>query len=70
MATAREMVLVSPFAGQEERHRCREQTWGRSRGRRGWDGPREELGTYTLPCLKQVANGELLYDAWSSNLVL
>ena len=38
-------------------------------GEGGMDRERS-FGTYTLPFLKQVANGELLYDAWSSNLVL
>ena len=40
---SRKMVLVDLFTGQEERHRQREQTCGRSRGRRGKDHFRAAL---------------------------
>ena len=31
------MVLMNLFAGQERRHKHKEQTFGHSGGRRGWD---------------------------------
>ena len=39
----RKMVLMSLFAGQKERHRCREHTCGHRRQRRGWDKQRVAL---------------------------
>ena len=36
------IVLMNPSAGQEQRHRCREQTCGHSRGMRGWGELREQ----------------------------
>ena len=38
---SRKMILMNLFAGQEWRHRHREQTCGHSRGRRGRDELRE-----------------------------
>ena len=32
---SRKMVLINLSAGQEQRHRRREQTWGHNGGRRG-----------------------------------
>ena len=38
---SRKTVLMNLRAGQEQRHRHREQTYGHSRGRSGWDELRE-----------------------------
>ena len=38
-------------------------------GRRGWDELREQRLTHTLPYVKQLASGNLLYDTESSNPV-
>ena len=38
---SRKMVLMNLFARQEQRLRHREQTFGHSGGRRGWDQVRE-----------------------------
>ena len=38
----RKMVLVILHAGQQRRHRCKEQTFGFSGRRRVWDDLREE----------------------------
>ena len=38
---SRKMVLMNLFAGQQKRHRHKEQTCGHSEGRRGWDNLRE-----------------------------
>ena len=35
------MVPMSPPAGQQRKHRCKEQTFGLSRKKRGWDALRE-----------------------------
>ena len=38
---------------------------GHSRGWRGWDKWRKQqiqIETYTLPCVKQIASGNMLYD--------
>ena len=39
---SREMVLMSLFAGQEQRHRCGERTCGHSMGSEEWDALREQ----------------------------
>ena len=39
---SRKMVLMNLFAGQQKRHRHREQACGHSGERRGWDDLREE----------------------------
>ena len=38
---SRKMVLMNLFAGQQWRVRRKEQTFGHSEGRRGWDDLRE-----------------------------
>ena len=38
---SRQTVLMNLFAGQEKRFRHREQAYGHSVGRRGWDELRE-----------------------------
>ena len=52
-----QMILTDLFAGQQGRHRQREQTCGHSGGRRGWDGLTDSTETYTLPYVKQIVNG-------------
>ena len=37
----KKMVLMSLHAGQQTRHRCKEQTFGLSGRRQGWDDLRE-----------------------------
>ena len=63
------MVQMNLFAGQEYRHRCREWTCGHGEGGRG-GGMNWEIGIdiYTLPCVKQIASGKMLYSAGSSAL--
>ena len=64
------MVLMKLFAGQQWRHRHREHLWT------WWDGGRKEMvgcmetvtWKLTLPYVKQIANGNLLYDSGNSNL--
>ena len=58
---------MNQFAGQKQRHRCREQTYGHQGGKvaGGWGGGgmNWEIGIdmYTLICIKQVTNKNLLY---------
>ena len=37
----RKIVTITPYARQQKKHRCKEQTFGLSGGRRGWDDLRE-----------------------------
>ena len=63
------MVFMNLFAGQQYRHRHRVQTCGHSgEGEDGtnWDSSTE---TYTLPYVKQIAIGNMLYNRESFNLV-
>ena len=49
---SRKMVLMNLFAGQQWRHRHREQTCGNSRGRRGGTNGKSGMETYALPYVK------------------
>ena len=60
------MVLMNIFAGQEWRHRCREQIYGCSGGRRGWVKSRSSIDIHTLPFVKQIASRKQLYSTGSS----
>ena len=61
------MVLRNLFTGQQWRNRHREQTYGH--GERGGEGEIMERVTWklTLPYVKQIANGNLLYGSGNSN---
>ena len=66
---SRKMVLVNLFPGQQWRHRHRQQTYGHGRGEEGDSGMNGEsnMEAYTLQCVKQITNGNLLYDSGNSN---
>ena len=61
------MVQMNQFAGQKQRHRCREQTYGhhggKAAGGEGDGGMNWEIGIdmYTLICIKWMTNKNLLY---------
>ena len=61
------MVQMSQFAGQNLRHRCREQMYGHQgegvAGRGGGDvmNWEIEIDIYTLICIKWITNKNLLY---------
>ena len=61
------MVVTNIFVGQEQRHRRREQTYGHGVGveesGKNW---KSSTDIYTLPCVKQIASGKLLYSTGSS----
>ena len=59
---SRKAVQMNPFAGQEQRHRHREQTCGHSGdGESGMNGACG-TDTYIPPRVKQIASGKLLYS--------
>ena len=62
----RKMVLMNLLAGQQLRHRHREETCGHSGGRGGGADWESSVETYTLPYVKQMASGNLLCDTGSS----
>ena len=64
------MVQMNWFAGEKQRHRCREQTYGHQGGKvlvggggGGGGGMNWEIGIdmYTLICIKWITNKNLLY---------
>ena len=60
------MVQMSQFAGQKLRPRCREQMYGHQGGKAGGcggGGMNWEIGIdiYTLICIKQITNKNMLY---------
>ena len=65
----RKMVQMKRFAGQNLRHRCREQTYGHQGGKagggEGGDGGVMNwaigIDMYTLMCIKLMTNKSLLY---------
>ena len=56
---------MNTLAGQEQRHRHREQTCGHSGQRRGWGKLRVAL-KHIHDHIKQIANGKLRYNTRSS----
>ena len=63
---SRKMALKNLFTGQQWKKVHREQTYGhRERGGEGEMG--RVTRKLTLPCVKQIANGSLLYDSGNSN---
>ena len=61
------MVLMKLSAGQQWRHRHKEQTYGHGAGG-GDDGCMEKVTwKCILPYVKQTATGNLLYDSVNSN---
>ena len=49
---SRKTILMNQSAGQQRRHRHREQTYGHSGGRRGWDESREQHGNIYITICK------------------
>ena len=63
---SRKMALMSLFAGQQGRHRHREQTCGHSGGRRGWHGLREQYRNIYMTICKTDRKWDMLCDTGSS----
>ena len=67
---SRRMALMDLFAGKQWRHRHIEQTYGQGLGAEEGEGEmngESGMDAYTLPYVKQIANGNLLYDSGNSN---
>ena len=56
------MVLINLLAGQQRRHRDKEQTSGHGEEE---EGGTNRMETYTLPYVKQIASENLLCDTGS-----
>ena len=56
--------------GQQWWHRQREQTSGPAGEGEGGTNSKSSTETYTLPCVKQIASGKLLYNTRELNQVL
>ena len=65
------MVQMNLSAKQKLRHRRREQTYGCQGGKRGGGGMNWEVGTdiYTLLCIKQVTNENLLHSTGNYSML-
>ena len=61
------MVVTNIFVGQEQRHRRSEQTYGHGVGveesGKNW---KSSTDIYTLPCVKQITNKDILYTMRNS----
>ena len=61
------MVQMNRFAGQKQRHRCREQTYGHQGGKAAGGGGGGVMNwaigfdMYTLMCIKLMTNKDLLF---------
>ena len=66
---SRKMVLMNLFVEQQWRHRHKNQTFGHGGGRKKERVGYMEIVTWkvTLPYVKHIANGNLLYDSGNSN---
>ena len=62
------MVWMNLFIGQQGRNRHREQTYGHGWGKERVGGMNKRYHGNTLPYVKQIAKGRLLYDSGNSNL--
>ena len=60
-------MIMHLYVGQRKRSRHREQAYGHSGARRGGTNGETSMETYTLPYVKYIASGNLLYDAGRSN---
>ena len=67
---SRKMVLMNLFAGQQRRHRCKEQTFGLIGRGRGWMIWENSTETCTLPCVKQMARANSMHETGHPKPVL
>ena len=62
-----EIALMTLFSGQQWRNRQRTDLWARWEDRREKGRCMERVTEICKPCVKQIANGNLLYDSGNSN---
>ena len=60
------MVQMNLFSGQEQKHRCRGRTCGHRAEGEGVMNWEIRFNLSTLPCVKYIASGNLLYCTGSS----
>ena len=60
------MVQMNLFTKQKESHRCRKQTYGYQRGKRGGINCEIGIDAYTPLYLKWITNKDLLYSTGNS----
>ena len=63
------MVMMTLYARQQKRHRCKEQTFGLYGRRRGWDDLRGSTETCMLPYVKQIASPGSMIETGCSGSV-
>ena len=66
ICVTRNMVEMNLYAVQQQRHRCREKTCRYKGDGEGVMNCESRIDIYTLPCVKQIARGKLLYTKESS----
>ena len=64
---SRKMVVMNLFAGQQWRNRHRDRLMDTGRGEERVRGMERVKRKLTLSYVKQIANGNLLYDSGNSN---
>ena len=63
------MVMITLYARQQKRHRCKEQTFGLCGRGRGWDDLKDSIETCILPYVKQISSPGSMHETGSSGLV-
>ena len=63
------MVMMTLYARQQKRHRCKKQYVGLCGRRRGWDDLRESIGTCILSYMKQITSPGSMHETGCSGLV-
>ena len=63
---SRKMALKNLVTGQQWRNRHREQIYGHGRGEKRMRCMERVTGKLTLPCVKYIAKGNLLYGSGNS----
>ena len=61
------MALMNLFSGQQWRNRHREQTYGHVQRRGKVKCLERVTWKFTIPYVKHIGNGNLLYDSGNSN---
>ena len=63
------MVPMILHAGQQRRHRHKEQAFELSGRRKRWMNLENTIETYALPCVNSITNVSLMYEAGHPKLV-
>ena len=63
------MVMITLYARQQKRHRCKEQSFGLCGRGRGWDIWENGIETCKLSYVKQITSPGLMHETGCSGLV-